>query len=124
MATKLTKRVRRVTEEKHVPYNETAVKILGVKADGSINSVPNEGRPLIIELLPGKTAMISIRYLGLQTAYTISAINLLYRLQNESMVDIQKDLSRKKMGMTKRMRRKSTKEPSREGTHISGKVNK
>ena len=104
MATKLTKRVRRVTEEKHIPYSEKAVKIMGVNRDGSITTAPNEGRPLIIELLPGKTAMIQVRYLGLKTAYMISAINLLYRLQNESLVDIQKDLSRKKMGMTKRTR--------------------
>ena len=44
MATKLTKRVRRVTEEKHLPYNEKAVKILGVNRDGSITTAPNEGR--------------------------------------------------------------------------------
>lgn len=104
MATKLKKRVRRETEEKYLPYNEKAVKVTGINRDGSINTSPNEGRPLIIELLPGKTATISLRYHGLKTAYQISAINLLYRLQNESLVDIQKDLSRKKMGMTKRKR--------------------
>lgn len=104
MATKLSKRVRRVTEEKHIPYSEKAVKVVGINSDGSINTVPNEGRALIIELIPGKTAIISVRYHGLKTSYNISAINLLYRLQNESLIDIQKDMSRKKMGMTKRTR--------------------
>lgn len=104
MATKLKKRVRRVTEERHIPYNEKSLKIKGINSDGSIDSIPNEGRPLIIELLPGKTAHISVRYQGLKTAYTISAINLLYRLQNESMNETLKGLSKRKMGMTQRIK--------------------
>lgn len=107
MATQLTKVVKRQTQEKYAREGEAKLKILGIRPDGSINSVPLEGRALVIELIPGKLSRIALRYHGTKESYSITVIDLLNRLRTEGYQDVMEDLGKKKMGMTKRTRKRS-----------------